>query len=73
MVLEAEVRLQGNHGNFYIQSETWADLSLNVLVFIILFSIPMNFCVVPAKCPQEKYYFPGFDIVYFPRIYASFS
>lgn len=35
MVLEAEVQLQGNHGHFCIQSETRADLSLNVLVFII--------------------------------------
>ena len=35
MVLEAEVPLQGNHGNFCIQSETRADLSLNALVFII--------------------------------------
>ena len=35
VVLEAEVQLQGDHGIFFIQSATRADLSLNALVFIM--------------------------------------
>jgi hypothetical protein len=44
VVLEAEVWLQGNHGNFCIQSDTRADLCVNVLVFII-----------PVKLYAHKY------------------